>query len=314
MIARPAEPRSEHAVWRTRRQVDRLDAAPRRDDESFSFALIGDAEPGRFIWERLLFGRRGAFFSQLRRIARENADFILQLGDMVSRGLHSQYSGFLRQLDLNCPPDRPYLTVMGNHDRHWPHGRSDSIVYRSYFGRPNYYFDRGGARFVVVDSSLGRLTRSQLKWLELVLSTDKRKLVFTHMPPAGLWKWTIGGLGGFTRGSFDFMDLMAAKGVDRVYMGHVHGLGRKSVDGVTYVLTGGGGSPLYPTLAPRRCFHFLLVEVGPEGVKETVQQLDGGRFSLDELDETPSPPWVLRLQLKFLTASALVGLLASAPR
>src|SRR5436309_3004561 len=81
------------------------------------------------------------------------------------------------------------------------------------------------ARLVVLDTSEDGLTSAQLKWLRLALSTDKVKLVFMHKPPDGLWQWTLGGVGGFTVRSREFMDLMAEKGVDRVYMGHVHGFG-----------------------------------------------------------------------------------------
>ncbi len=314
MLLDDADHDAGFSTWRTRRQLELLESYSRKDDETFSFAVIGDAEPGRFLWERVLFGKRGTFFKQLRSLCREDVDFVLQMGDMVSRGLHSHYARFLRQLEVNCP-ERPYLTVMGNHDRHYPHGRSDSLVYRAHFGAPNYFFDRGSARFVVLDTSQGHLTRAQLRWLELVLTTDKLKLVFTHMPPAGLRRWTLGGLGGFKGRSREFMSLMSRKGVERVYMGHVHGFGHRVVDGVTYVLTGGGGSPLYPSLAPHRFYHFLLVDVGPEGVRETVQKLDGERFVLENGAANRAPQawdWGLvghQLGLKFLGALALLGFL-----
>jgi hypothetical protein len=51
-------------------------------------------------------------------------------------------------------------------------------------------------------------------------------------------------------------------------------------EGVTYVLSGGGGSPLYPSTSLARLHHYLEVEAGPEGVRETVRPLNGGSFPL----------------------------------
>lgn len=295
--------------WRTRRQLDRLEHRPRAASDSFSFAVIGDAEPGRFLLNRLLFGERDVFFSQLRGIAREDVDFILQLGDMVSRGVPEQYAAFLAGLERHCP-EVPYLTVLGNHDRRQPHDRSDATLYRTHFGEPNYAFDRGPARFVVLDTSCDGLRDSQLRWLDRALGTGRRKLVFMHKPPAGLGRLAAGKLGGFRRRDAALMRLLSRRGADRVYMGHIHGFSRAVVDGVTYVLSGGGGSPLYPSLADHRFYHYLVVEVGPDGVRETVQKLDGERVDAPRLDRRPAE-LPARLQARALSAAALLALLAA---
>jgi len=49
---------------------------------------------------------------------------------------------------------------------------------------------------------------------------------------------------------------------------------------VKYVLTGGGGSPLYPGPVKQRLHHWLSVEAGPEGLVETVHAADGSTFPL----------------------------------
>ena len=76
------------------------------------------------------------------------------------------------------------------------------------------------------------------------------------------------------------MSLMSANKVARVYMGHIHGLGVLERGGVKYVLTGGGGSPLYPGPVKQRLHHWLSVEAGPEGLVETVHTADGSTFPL----------------------------------
>ncbi|MEE8424823.1 MAG: metallophosphoesterase, partial [Elusimicrobiota bacterium] len=171
------------APWSTRANLARLDSRPRDENEAFRFAVLGDAEPGRFWIFRKLFNVPGVFERQLRRIQGEGVDFSVQLGDMVSRGLPSHYRRLFEELarwDVRVP----YLSVIGNHDRRSPHGRSDSRLYRSLIGPTNYAFDRGPARLVMLDSSDHRLSKGRLRWLDKVLGTRRIKIVFTHIPPA----------------------------------------------------------------------------------------------------------------------------------
>ena len=276
-VRRLAEP------FRTRTQLTKLAQTPRPAGASYRFAVIGDAEPGRFWFWRALFNRDpGVFWKQLAKADRAGADFVLQLGDMVSRGVLRNFRVFFENLRA-AAPRTPYLTMIGNHDRRSPHGVSDSRVYRSLFGATSYAFERGGRRFVVLDNSAGRVTAGQLEWLRAVLTTDKPAVVFTHMPPAPLGEWTdFGrkGSGGFREGADEFMSLMSERKVARVYMGHVHGLGVLVRGGVRYVLTGGGGSPLFPGPVKDRFHHFLTVDDGPDGLVETVHRSDGTSFIL----------------------------------
>lgn len=268
--------------WKLHRQLAHLQTKPRAHGEPFEFAVLGDAEPGRFwIW-RKLFGRPGVFEHQLSAIQRHSVDFSIQLGDMVSCGHERNYHGFFRKLD-GVGVRKPYLTVCGNHDRSNPHGNSHSKLYRSLFGRANYHFDYGGVRFVTLDSSRQRVTKTQIKWLSMVFDTPLRKVVFTHMPPVMLKLW--GGsaahhMGGFQHGAHEFTDLMAEAGVERVYMGHVHCFGVQDYKGVRYILTGGGGSPLFPCGSADKYHHFLTVSVDERGLRERVHSLDGASFEV----------------------------------
>ena len=276
-LARMAEP------VRTSAQLAALVKTKRAADEPFRFAVIGDAEPGRFwIWRRLFNRSPDAFWTLLSRADRAGADFIVQLGDMVSRGIPRNFAGFLARLRA-AALRTPYLTVIGNHDRHSPHGVTNDRVYRTLFGGTDYAFDRGGWRFVVVDTSAGRLSSGQLAWLKGTLDGRLPAVVFTHMPPAPLGEFTdFGrkGSGGFKEGAEEFMKLMSERRVSRVYLGHVHALGVVDRGGVRYILTGGGGSPLFPGPVKTKLHHSLTVEIGPDGPVETVHPLDGEPFLL----------------------------------
>ncbi len=274
----PADLLSLSSPWRTSLQLSRLRAAGRAG-RPLRFVVVGDAEPGRFFWSRWLFNRAGVFERQLRRVRGEDAAFTIQLGDMVSRGVPRNYRELFRELN-DAALSRPYLTVLGNHDRRWPHGISDDDIYAGAFGSPDYFFDAGGVRFVVVDTSLKRVTKAQLAWLDAALDVPTPKVVFTHMPPAELRPWTFGD-GGFDEGSEAFVELLSRRRVDRVYLGHVHGFGAMEHKGVRYVLTGGGGSPLFPSGADRIMHHYLVVEVRPDGLHELVRPLDAEAFAID---------------------------------
>jgi hypothetical protein len=269
--------------WRTEEQLSKLAAKPRDAGAPVRFAVIGDAEPGRFWISRKLFNTPGVFWKLLARADRSGSDFIFQLGDMVSRGTASNFKVFLRELFF-AKIGTPYLTAIGNHDRHKPHGVTNDKMYRATFGSPDYSFTRGGWRFVVVDSSAGRITAAQLEWLRRELDPAVPTVVFTHIPPAPLSEWTdwpgFKGAGGFAEGSEAFMRLMSENKVARVYMGHIHGLGVLERGGVKYVLTGGGGSPLFPGPVKRRLHHWLSVEAGPDGLVETVHASDGSTYPL----------------------------------
>lgn len=270
------------APLRTEVQLSRLQERPRAPGQRFRFTVIGDAEPGRFWFSRVLFGVPGVFRRLLRRADASGSDFIVQLGDLVSRGVRANFRRLFKGL-RDATPATPFLTIIGNHDRHAPHGVTDSRLYRRYWGATDWVLDRGDWRFIALDTSAGRLTDKQLAWLDSVLVPGKRFIVFTHIPPAPLGEFTdfgaLKGVGGFKRGAARFMSLMSERRVERVYMGHIHGLGVVRRGGVTYVLTGGGGSPLYPVKI-RRLHHALEVEVGPDGIHEIVRPLDAAPFVL----------------------------------
>ncbi len=266
--------------WRTTAQLSRLEnAAAQRAPGPVRFQVIGDAEPGRYFFSRVLFGRPGIFERQVAAAQSRGGDFVLQLGDMVSRGLAENFRALFHMLG-RVGADVPFLTALGNHDRHKPHGVTNSRLYQTLLGPPSYWFDVAGkARVVVLDSSAGRVKARQLAWLDAALDTALPKIVITHMPPVQLTAWTRG-VAGFKGGALEFADIVAKRGVSRVYVGHIHGLDTLQHRGVTYVLTGGGGSPLFPLTVKRRFYHTLEVEVDGESARETVHPLEGDPFPL----------------------------------
>ncbi|MBI4347600.1 MAG: metallophosphoesterase [Elusimicrobia bacterium] len=269
---------------------------PAAADETFRIVVIGDAEPGRFAWERVFRPGKDVFARQMAAAQRLAPRVVVQLGDFVSEGTVDQYRAHVRYLDENV--SAPYLTVAGNHDRSHPNGVGDKALYRAVFGSGDSVADVGGWRLVLLDTADRRMTAAQLAWLDRTLEGAERSLVFMHVPPAFLrgklkadgfqakgWRDDPDGyhpfMAFFAQGSAEFGEIARRRRVSRVYVAHIHAFGWARHEGVPYVLTGGGGSPLYPLPPgyPKHKFaHFLDVELSPTGVRETVQTLDGQRI------------------------------------
>ena len=80
-------------------------------------------------------------------------------------------------------------------------------------------------------------------------------------------------------------------GVDVVFNGHKHNYERNEVNGVTYIVTGGGGAPLYamqerePTqVAFAVTYHFVLLEINDQHLEATVISSKGK--VLDEFERS----------------------------
>jgi 3',5'-cyclic AMP phosphodiesterase CpdA len=281
-------------------QADRLARLNPAAKDSFTLAVIGDAEPGRFAWERVFSPGKDAYGRLMTSISAARPDLVFQLGDMVSKGTVENYRERVKYLDGAA--GLPIFSVVGNHDRSAPNGSADKKLYDAVFGPGDFFVDYNGWRLVGLDTADRTLTAAQLAWLKTVLVPGPRKLLFTHVPPGYLKgklnTCAVPALDSktkkegyihdvltayFDENSAAFEDLMVERGVERVYFGHIHAFGMAERRGVRYVLSGGGGSPLFPLPAtePQCLFaHYIRVRLGPGKIRETVHTLDGREFDL----------------------------------
>lgn len=290
----PEDFREARGRWGNDVQMARIRRAHPEAKESFRVAVIGDSEQGRFFWSRWWSPGKDVFLRQLRAIHAEGPDFIIQLGDSVSKAKIKYFRAYYRFLDKYVT--LPILHLIGNHDRAGTQpGPKDKSMFKSIFGEEtDFFLDHNGRRFIVLDSADYLLTGAQLDWLEDALDTPLPKLVFTHMPPIALKgkfrskdnqkdadKTILQGF--FDEGTDRFCELVSKAGVERVYVGHIHAFGTATHKGVRYVMSGGGGSPLYPlppSYPKRRKAHYVTLHFGPAGLVETVRELDGTTFDI----------------------------------
>lgn len=161
-----------------------------------------------------------------------------------------------------------FMPALGNHDMY----RDDLRPYFGHFphlqGRPYYSYVHRNAHFMALDSDQDlRPGSAQYRWLEAELkrSTSTWRVVYLHYPMYG-------------RSPDDFDEirdavqpLLARYNVQLLVAGHEHNYTRANpVQGVTHVLTGGGGQQVFPFtekqqahVARRKAaFHHVEVSVG----------------------------------------------------
>jgi len=166
---------------------------------------------------------------------------------------------------------------LGNHDM-----RSDGVAYLKNFFLPTnnpkkdekyYSFDYGDVHFVALDSTakFGPTTEQGI-WLEADLAKTLQpwKVVYFHHAV-----YSSGRHGSSLGRRADLAPTMVKYGVDLVLTGHDHHYERtKSIDGTVYIVTGGGGAPLYPYKKSSSFTHTGLSEWHFVHVKASTSKLE----------------------------------------
>ncbi|HEU4410292.1 MAG TPA: metallophosphoesterase [Polyangiaceae bacterium] len=204
----------------------------------------GAGRPVRFV----AFGDSGkgtadqrALLAQVRTVP---FDFVVHTGDLaydhgergeIERHVFDVYAGVFSQF--------AFFPASGNHE----YDTDDAAPFREAFALPEnggpeglerwYSFDWGDAHFVALDTE--RTGAAQAAWLEADLAANRRPwtIVYGHRPP-----FSSGEHGSDDAFRRHFVPALERHGVQLVLSGHDHHYERsKPQNGVTYVVTGGGG-------------------------------------------------------------------------
>jgi 3',5'-cyclic AMP phosphodiesterase CpdA len=283
-----------------------LEAPPRRDGPA-RFVVYGDMRaPGHAAHAQVVAG-----------ILRERPSLVLNTGDLVAAG--GDASAWQRYFEITraLGSTTPVVPALGNHEsylggasRSWAlfglksAGSAPASGYAS--------FDWGALHFVVLDTNA--LDAEQLAWLTRDLAAAARRrpraiFAICHEGP-----WSSGPHGGSSAMERDVVPILAAGGVTLLFAGHDHlyerGAGPVRGGGAAprrlpYVVTGGGGAPLYnptcevvspesagaagsrgapasglPPCPPsveivRKAYHYIVVDVDEHGVRVCPRAPDG---------------------------------------
>ena len=203
--------------------------------------------------------------------------FLVNTGDIVKSGQAAEFETYRKWI---ADFDIPILHIPGNHDIY--HDRTN---YRKFVGDCNWSFDYGPLRLVGLDNGDGRFNDEALEFAREKLTKEKVCLVAFHKPPAvGYWRIhamtrdSRGGRGG------EVMKLIKDAACPMVFLGHIHLYDTMDIDGIPYVISGGGGAPLYDNYGFGKAdYGFVLVQVRPTGISS-----DGCRSNNPPyFDQTP---------------------------
>ncbi len=220
-------------------------------NETIRFVAYGDSQGDWDNWQTVL------LVSQA--IEKTNPAFVIKPGDLVDNGRNPDdwieffsASPFLHNSTL--------FPVLGNHENY-------SHLFFSYFSLPDnerwYSFDNGPVHFIGLDSNIrNRCRLLQLLWLFHDLRTQNRAftIVFFHHPP-----YSSSNHGNTTILQKLWVPVFERNHIDIVFNGHDHNYERSIINGVTYIVTGGGGSSLYDngqspwTIYSEKTYHFCFL-------------------------------------------------------
>lgn len=241
--------------------VAKFRTAANSDHPDFRFVVFGDTRSGDSIHRAIT-----------ERIIDVAPDFVLHTGDLVESGRYkSEWDRFFR-IEKPLLRIAPFYPALGNHEDYNP-GYSDN-PYLDVFHLPNnelwYAFDYGNAHFICLKADGNPPVffpgEEQLAWLEEQLAGNRAPWLFVYFH-----------VGVFTSRSEDVLEtgmrdrlvpLFERYGVEAVFMGHHHSYERIIVDGITYIVTAGGGASLIEMGRPEPgsqaaigAYHFTVIEV-----------------------------------------------------
>lgn len=220
-------------------------------------------------------------------------DLIIHTGDIAyPNGTLQEFEDYTFDVYADLFSSIPFVPASGNHD----YGTANAGPYREVFALPEnggergherwFSFDWGPAHFVALDTEVNG--SDQIAWLAEDLARADRpwNIVYAHRPPYS--SGPHGGDGGFEA---RYGDILREHGVKLVLTGHDHHYERfHPIDGITYVVTGGGGAGTR-TVAPgpltafaESVTHFVTLHVSPDEIRVHAidavgREFDGARIA-----------------------------------
>ncbi len=236
----------------------------------FKIAVYGDSRYGDSIHRQIV-----------KLIDQRKPQVVVHLGDMVNTGDNWDDWQIFFEIVSPLMEYSYFQPVKGNHEK-------PDVYYKEYFGKYglyNYWAEINGWLLVFLDPDVGvdRLTR----FLNSLDYQDKKILVFMHYP---LFSGGHHGETATVRNLQVLHETFRGMNVLAVFSGHDHNYQRIVRDGITYVVTGGGGSPLYNvreiegTIVALKRYHFVILELNKSLKAKIISRYDE---LLDEFEIQP---------------------------
>jgi hypothetical protein len=215
----------------------------------------------------------------LERMSAFKPDFILQTGDQVADGNNQAQWKEFWEVAGKALSETAYYPSLGNHERH-------GAPYFQYFDVPaEYSFEYGNTHFVALDSNRPASEyAAQQEWLRKDLQAHqdaKWRVVFFHHTVHTCVDMPDRRAESIERAK-RLEPIFAAGHVQLVINGHDHNYQHHLAHGITYLVTGGGGAPLYDltpdtpfVLRAKKVHHHCEFQVKGDALSIRVVELDG---------------------------------------
>ncbi len=260
--------------------------------EPFTFLVYGDTRNGHGVHRALA-----------QVMAFDDADFVIHTGDFVSDGQrHDKWNLFL---EYSWPLMRrmPLYPTLGNHENAFGDGLD---LYRRNFEVPDdgpfpemvYAFTWGNSRFFVLDTNQAFSGAPQTSWLRTQLAEAALDPRIRHLFVSLHQSAYTSGPHGPQQDLLDsgLVDDLRHHGVLMTFSAHDHFYERGRVDGLHYVITAGGGAPIYAikthqphSLVTETVHHYCRLRVEGDLVELTAVRLDGSLLDSLVLRRAPGP-------------------------
>lgn len=216
---------------------------PAAAGQPFNFIVYGDTRTRHELHQKIV--------DAMVKVA---PDFVVHTGDLVSDGADSALWPIFFNISKELLRKTVFFPSLGNHEKNSPQ-------YYEFFDVriPYYSFNWGDAHFTVLNTDIGNLAMSkaakdeywaeQVKWMEDDLAANQKpafRFLIFHHPPFTAVKRRQGGGEHVTK----LVPLFEKYKATAVFSGHDHNYQRHVKNGVQYIVTGGGGAPLYPVDGP----------------------------------------------------------------
>ncbi|HYX33862.1 MAG TPA: metallophosphoesterase [Oligoflexus sp.] len=225
----------------------------------YYFSIFGDSRDGNDMYSVL----------QNRSVMVGMPRAAVHLGDMISTHQSSeQWPSFVALTETYYQAQKFY-PVIGNHDVGDARSYDLFLAVFPQLAQPGYEVEQIGECFCIFTNSEdlevkpGVIGPTQLAWLEAQLSSEaaqkaRFRMVFTHRPPFPQHHHRDKPL----QPTDTLHQLFQTYKVTAVIAGHEHSYSRLEKDGITYVVSGGAGSPLHTSAGPDAAFyHYIQVSL-----------------------------------------------------
>jgi len=250
-----------------------------KENETINFIVYGDNRGAWDNWQNATIIAKS--------IEEKNPCFVLNAGDLVDNG--DYYDQWINFFSISSYIHNSTLyPILGNHE-------SYGSWYFKYFILPDnerwYSFNNGPVHFVGLDSNPRNAFRlSQLIWLikDLKSNTQTFTIVFFHHPV-----YSSGNHGSTWYVRLLWKNIFEKFDVNIVFNGHDHCYERGKVNNINYIVTGGGGAPLYNvganwwTIYSEKTYHYCYINVNQTQLDFNAVKPDGSvidTFTINKLN------------------------------